>query len=135
VEDAGGSLVTSDRSAVTLAIYSGPAGGTLTGTTTVNAVNGVAIFNGVSLSKAGNYILQVQDGSLTAAQSNTFTVSAGASAKLVFAQQPMNTPGSAVLPAVIVDVTDSSGSILTTDNSAVTLAISPTTGTLTERSR
>ena len=123
VEDAGGNQVTSDHSSVKLSIVTGPAGGVLTGTTTVNAALGEAVFNGVSLSKPGQYRLQVTDGSLTLAQSNLVTVSAGAPAMLVFQQALVNTPANTTLAPVIVDVTDASGNIVTTDSSAVTLSI------------
>ena len=46
---------------VTLSIASGPSNGTLIGTTTVQAVNGIATFNGVTLPKTGSYKLQIRD--------------------------------------------------------------------------
>jgi hypothetical protein len=134
VEDAGGNLVTSDRSAVTLSIVpaSGQPGGTLTGTTTVNAITGVAIFNGISVSKPGSYKLIISDGTLTTASSNTFTVTAAGPTNLSFAQQPLNTPLGVVLPTITVNVNDASGNIVATDNSLVTLSIGsgPAGGTI-----
>ena len=75
VEDASGSVVATDNSNVTLAIGTNPAGGTLSGTRTVAAVNGVATFNNLSIDKAGvGYTLTATDGSLTSATSGTFNI-------------------------------------------------------------
>src|SRR5262249_38879674 len=52
-QDSLGNIVTSYTSNVTLAIATGPAGGTLAGTLTVAAVNGVASFSGLSLGTNG----------------------------------------------------------------------------------
>lgn len=49
---------------VTLAVASGPAGGGIAGTTTVNAVNGVATFTNIVAYKAGAYILSASANSL-----------------------------------------------------------------------
>ena len=53
IEDAGNQLVTTSSASVTLAIGTNPAGGSLTGTTTVSAVNGVATFSSLSINNAG----------------------------------------------------------------------------------
>src|SRR5262249_34439986 len=45
IEDADGYIVSSDNSTVTIAVHSGPNGGTLLGTFTAAAQNGVATFN------------------------------------------------------------------------------------------
>ena len=70
VEDANGNVVTSDNSSVTVAIGTNPGGGTLGGTLTVAAVNGVATFSNLSINKAGTgYTLTATDGSLSGATS------------------------------------------------------------------
>ncbi|HSZ57520.1 MAG TPA: choice-of-anchor tandem repeat GloVer-containing protein [Tepidisphaeraceae bacterium] len=74
VEDQNGNLITADQSSVTLSDASGPAGATLSGTVSVQAVNGVATFNNVLVSAAGTYSLQATDGSLSPATSSGFTV-------------------------------------------------------------
>ena len=81
VLDAGGNIVDSDAS-ITLAITTGtPASGgagTLIGTTTVSAVNGVATFSGLSIDTAGvGYRLTASSGVLTPADSALFSVTAG----------------------------------------------------------
>jgi subtilase family serine protease len=72
VEDLYGQLVTTDSSAVSLAITGGTA--VLGGVTTVNAVNGVATFNDLTVPTAGTYTLNATDSSLNGAQSSDFTV-------------------------------------------------------------
>ena len=58
-----GNLVSTDSSNVTVALAANPAGGTLSGTTTVAAVNGLATFSNLSLDKAvAGYTLQVTEG-------------------------------------------------------------------------
>jgi uncharacterized delta-60 repeat protein len=74
VEDATGTLLTSDNSNVSLALGIGPAGATLGGTTTVAAINGVATFSDLTLPSAGNYTLAATDGTDIPATSTTFTI-------------------------------------------------------------
>jgi hypothetical protein len=75
VEDATGNTVTSDTSTVTLTLSSGTfAGGG--NTVTAGAVNGVATFGSLVINAAGSYTLTASDGTLTAATSNAFTISA-----------------------------------------------------------
>jgi hypothetical protein len=77
VEDQFGNLVTTDNSQVTLSIAS-PAGNTLGGVVTVAAQNGVATFNGVSISQIGTYTIQATDGNDTPVTSNSFNIGAPA---------------------------------------------------------
>ena len=122
VEDQFGSIVTTDSSNVTLSVASGP--GSLPGTVTVAAVNGVAMFNNIKLDAAGNYTLTASDGALTTATSNSFTVSAAAASKLAYSVQPSNvTAGVADSPSIVVDVEDQFGNIVTSDSSNVTLSV------------
>jgi hypothetical protein len=53
VLDGGGTLISSSTAPVTLAILNDPSGGSLSGTTTVNAVAGVAAFPGISIDRSG----------------------------------------------------------------------------------
>jgi Ca2+-binding RTX toxin-like protein len=73
VEDQFGNVVTTDNSNVTLAVNSGS--GTLGGTPTIQAVNGVATFSDLSLSAADTYTLIATDGSLISAVSGSFVIS------------------------------------------------------------
>lgn len=49
-----GNVITSSSAPVTISLATNPGGGTLSGTTTVNAVNGVATFSDLSINNAGN---------------------------------------------------------------------------------
>ncbi len=71
VDDAGGNIVTSDASTVTLSLVSGPGGGTLGGTLSEAVQNGVASFSGLSFSQPGEYTVRASDGTLSSA---TFVV-------------------------------------------------------------
>ena len=129
IQDAGGNTVTTSTAAVTLAI-TGSSGVALWGTTTVNAVNGVATFSGLSVNLAGSgNTLTATSGALTAATSSPFTVVAGAAAKLVFTTQPgSNTVGAPLGTQPVVTIQDAGGNTVTTSTAAVTLAITPGTG-------
>jgi len=121
VEDAGGHVITSDNSAITLALQGGTSGAILSGTKTVNAVAGVATFN-VAVNLAGTaYVLHATDGALTAADSTAFNITHGVAKKLAFATQPpASTQAGSNFGAVVV-VQDSAGNTVTSDNSSVTL--------------
>lgn len=129
VQDSGGNTVTTDNSTVTIALYSGT--GTLAGTLTAQAVNGIATFNNLSMTAAGAKTIQATDGSLTAATSGSFNINPAAANKLAYQQQPTNaTAGSSISPAVTVLVQDTYGNTVTTDTSSVTVALNSGTGTL-----
>jgi plastocyanin len=129
VEDQFGNIVTTDSSNVTLTLASGP--GSLSGTVTVAAVNGVATFSNIILDTAGNYTLTASDGSLTSATSSSFTVSAAAASKLAYGVQPSNgTAGAAISPSIKVDVEDQFGNIVTANSSNVTLVVASGPGSL-----
>ncbi len=69
--------VTGATNSVTVAIGTNPAGGTLAGTTTVAAVNGVATFPGLSVDNVGSgYTLAATSAGLTGATSNGFDITA-----------------------------------------------------------
>lgn len=74
IENASGSPNTSADSNVTLSIASGLRSAILSGTATVQAVNGVATFSNLSLSLTGTYRLEATDGSLTPTHSSPFEI-------------------------------------------------------------
>jgi len=68
--------LTNATNPITIAIGNNPAGGTLSGTLTANAIKGVASFSGNSIDNAGSgYTLRVSAGNLTFAISNSFNIS------------------------------------------------------------
>jgi hypothetical protein len=131
IEDQFGNVESGDSSAVALSIASGPFNGvfTDTSTTSVNAIEGVATFSNLTLDTVGNYALAAADAtdSLSSATSNRFSITAPTatvSGQLVFVQQPTNViAGSTINPAVMVQIEDGQGNVLTADNSQVTIAI------------
>jgi hypothetical protein len=64
VVDQFGNVITSDHSAATISIVTGPLNGTISGLTTVNAVGGVLTFKNLALPVTGDYTLQVMDSTL-----------------------------------------------------------------------
>ena len=132
VEDSTGALDTADDSYVTISIATGPSSATLSGTLTVQAVNGVATFGDLSITTAGTYSVEVVDGDLLGAVSNSFTVSPAAASQLAFAQQPSTVAtGFTMTPPVVVDIEDQYGNRVTSDNSTVTLTLASGPGQLT----
>ena len=76
-EDNAGNLDSDYSGAVTIALGSNPGAGTLGGTTTVNAVNGIATFSNLSINNPGTgYTLVASATGLNAATSSLFTISA-----------------------------------------------------------
>jgi alpha-tubulin suppressor-like RCC1 family protein len=123
IRDANGNLVTGARNAVTLALGTNPGGGTLAGTRTVAAVNGIASFSGLWIDKAAaGYTLAASATSLTGATSGTFTVNPGPPTKLAFGQQPTNAQGNvAFAPAVTVTISDAFSNVVTTATNPITV--------------
>jgi hypothetical protein len=137
VQDASGSTVPTSSASITLSIQNNAGGSTLSGTTTVSAVNGVATFSTISLNNAGSgYTFAANAAGLSGAVSNPFTMSAvGAASKLGFGVQPTTVvAGASINPAMTVRVLDANGALVTSSNQQVTLSIestSPTGGTIT----
>jgi hypothetical protein len=126
LKDALGNLAGSDGSSVTLAINGNPLGVTLGGTTIVQVHNGMAVFNDISLTKAGTYTLNVTDGMLATVKSKAFTVAPDTTtSQLVLLHQPLSSVivGKPLAPAIAVDVQDQYGNIITTNHSTVTLSL------------
>src|SRR5207247_10574814 len=109
-------------------------GGTRAGTATVNAVNGVATFSGLSVNKAGSgYTLTAAATGLRTSTSAPFSITVGALAQLVFTVQPTNVVAGATMgPAVQVTGQDAQANTVTAFSGNVTVAIgsNPGGGTL-----
>lgn len=132
VQDAGGNTVTSSSATVNIAIGTNPAGGTLSGTVSAVASNGIATFSDLSInrSSASNYTLTSTSSGLTSSTSTTFKVNAGAATRLAFTVQPGGgTGGVAWSTQPRVAVQDALGNTVLNAAGSVTLAITPGTGT------
>jgi VCBS repeat-containing protein len=131
VQDAGGNTVTTATDPVTLSLDANPTGATLSGVLTVNAVNGVATFPGLSIDRVGSgYTIAAAAPGLTGDTSPQFDILAGGANRLVFITPPTNrVVGQAFSPAIQVQVQDAAGNPVFTAVNAITLA-SSVAGTL-----
>ena len=111
IQDASGNTVTSATGQITLAIGANPGSGTLSGTTTVDAVNGVAVFSNLSIDKTGNgYTLTAIATGLTDVTSPAFDILTGSANHLVFLTGPTaRVVGEKFSPALQVQVQDAGG--------------------------
>ncbi len=130
VRDGAGNIVTSSTADITLSIGNNPAGGTLSGTTTVTAVAGVATFSNLSIDKVGNgYTLVAAGGGLPQVTSAPFDIASGTSNRLVFTAQPTSqVVGGTLTPPVQVTVQDVAGNPVTSANNQITLVIGENVG-------
>src|SRR5436309_5885806 len=75
IQDANGNTNNLSTASITVAIGSNPSGGTLSGTTTVAAVNGVATFSNLSINAVGTgYTLSASSAGLTGTTSSAFNI-------------------------------------------------------------
>ena len=135
VEDAGGNVVASDASTVTLSIASGTpttgGPGTLSGCSGTET-SGVVAFTACSITTTGTgYRLIATDGALAAVTTSAFNVVAGPATQLGFT----TTPGASTSATVFavqprVALLDAGGNVATGSSSSITLAIASGTGTL-----
>ena len=130
VQDASGTKVTTATNSITIAIGTNPGGGTLSGTTTVNAVSGVGTFSGLNIDKVGvGYTLVVSASGLTGATSTAFNIVAGAALKLAISVQPSDTvAGASISPAVEVEIQDALDNIVTTATTTIAMFIGTNPG-------
>ena len=123
IRDAFGNRTNSTAN-VTLAIGANPGGSTLSGTTTVAAVAGVATFTDVRLNNAGTgYTLTASSGALTAATSTAFDISGGVPTQLAFVSQPTTTTAGAVIASFQVAIRDVNNNTVTGAASTVALTV------------
>src|SRR5216117_359442 len=123
--DPAGNTVPGFTGSVTVAFGNNPGGSTLSGTTTVTAVNGVASFGDLSANKTGTgYWLRATATGLSTATSSVFAINPGAAIQLVFGQQPGTTVANRLItPAVKVRALDAFGNLATGFTDAVGIAL------------
>jgi hypothetical protein len=123
VQDAAGHLINDDSSTVMLTLTGGTFAG---GGTTVSAaaVNGVATFSNLLIDVAGSCTLTASDGGYVQSTSSSFSINPAAASQLVLATGPTNTTaGIAISPAVVVDIEDQFGNLVSTPAQLVTLTL------------
>lgn len=133
VLDAGNALVTVGAPAtapITMAILSGS--GSLSGTTTVNAVGGVATFTNLKITGSGSFTIQATSSGITLANSSSFSVAAfGSATQLGMGVQPSGAvSGVAISPSVTIQVLDANNNVVTTDTSNVVASLATGSGAL-----
>ena len=125
---------TASTAPVTISLETNPGGGTLSGTTQVAAVDGVATLNNLRIDKVGSgYQLRASSGGLTGAVSTAFSITPGAASRIVFSQQPSTTlVGAAITPAVQVSFLDAQGNAVPDATPTVSLSLgsNPSGGSL-----
>jgi Subtilase family len=109
--------------------------GTLIGTTTVNAVDGSAVFANLSIDQEGTYEFLATSTSVNPAYSNAFNITAGVGTHLVFAAQPTSFwQYSAMQNAIVLNAEDQFNDfsyITNGPNVVATILTGPTGGVLT----
>ena len=130
VQDGLGHTVITATDSITLALAANPRAGTLAGTTTVRAVNGVATFAGLRVDRASSspYTLAASAAGLEGAVSAPFLVRLGPAAKLGILSQPRTAAAGATLALVRVAVQDAGGNLLTTAANPIALALGANPG-------
>src|SRR5207249_670959 len=123
--DAAGNPVPTFTGNVTVA-FGGTSGqgSTLSGTTTVAAVNGVATFGDLTVSQTGTgYWLTASATGLARAASSAFDVTAGAATQLAFSTEPRTTVADhQISPAVKVRALDALGNLVPSFTGSVSIA-------------
>jgi len=140
IEDAFGNVVTNGADAtVSVALTLTTGTGSLTGTATMSAVNGVADFTGkglninlVGTNKVLTATATVAAGVKTTTTSPAFTITFAAASQVVFTTQPSasTVAGVAFAQQPVVKIEDAFGNVVTSGaDSSVSVALTLTTGT------
>lgn len=132
VEDKFGNILTSYSGTATIAIGNNAGGGTLSGTTTVNIVNGVATFSGLSINRAASgYTLQISSNGLNAGTTSEFAITPTAATQLLVNYFP---PVGVITHSsfgLTVWAVDSFGNLATSFNGTVNVNINSNPGAAT----
>jgi hypothetical protein len=100
----------------------------LEGTVTITAVDGVAVFSGLSIPQSGSYQIEATTSYAATVFSNSFTVVPSADSTLVFTNQPPTAVTSGATFGVDVAVADSQGNIDAGATGTVALALDSNPG-------
>ena len=125
VLDEKGNVVPNGSNSVYLALVNNPTASPLYGVKAKSAVNGVATFSDLRLSRAGKgYTLRATATGLTATVSVPFNIITGCAERLVFLTAPSNTSvGAVIAPAMRVAAVDGLGNVVPSYALPVTIAL------------
>ena len=129
VEDGAGNVATGFNGVVTLSLGTHSGGAALGGGFSMNAVNGVAVFTGLTLNKPGaGYTLQASGNGLPSVSTTAFNATPAAPTHLVITTEPpaSTTPGSSF--GLVVKAEDASGNVDSSYTGAVFLSLSANPG-------
>lgn len=125
VVDSAGTTVPTRTDRITLSL-SGAPGAAFTGTTTLEAVNGVAQFTGVTIPRADTglrIVASSNQAGIGADSTPRFRVNVGPVSRLRFLEVPTTLiPMAPVTPAPVVAATDSGGNVVTTATDSIGLS-------------
>ena len=123
VEDVYGNIVTGFSGNVIIVLANNPGGSTLGGSLTVVVIDGVAIFENLTLNIVStNYTLDVTSGTLASATSTALQVMPGAATQLIIESQPTSIASGTDFN-VTVDIEDAEGNIATGYSGNVTIVL------------
>ncbi|HEY6225392.1 MAG TPA: hypothetical protein VIW26_16535, partial [Gemmatimonadales bacterium] len=131
VRDGLGNTAVGFNGNITVAIGTNPGAGSLSGTRTLAAVNGVATYQALSINNTGTgYTLTASSAGLTGATSAAFDIIPSVGTQLFFTVQPpaTGTAGGALAPSIVVTARDASGQTAASYTGDITLAITSGTG-------
>jgi hypothetical protein len=134
IQDATGATVSAAQDSVTLTLGSPTPGVTLSGTLRVAAVNGVATFPDLSMTKAGaGYTLRATATGVTEATSAPFAVGPAPAVRLDITTQPPSTiaAGEPFAPPPVVQIVDQFANPVSTSGVVVLASLASGSGTLT----
>jgi hypothetical protein len=128
LRDVAGNRVVSGDGPVTVAVSSGPAGASITGTITADLVSGEALLDDVRLPRAGTgYTLTaslIGSAGVRSPVTRVFNTSPAVPAELAYVSEPTaSTVGFPITPAVRVAVLDRFGNIVTSASAPVSLEL------------
>lgn len=127
LRDIDNNLVTTATNEVTLSLETDPSSNTasVSGTLVKNAVNGVVVFDDISIDKAfDGYVFRVDSTALTGAIATSIDISANVASQLNYVVQPPSALNEELVisPSIQVEIVDSFGN-RTADTSEITLSI------------
>ena len=124
VRDSAGSLVTSSRASITLGLGKHPGGAVLHGSTTVDAVGGIATFSGLTIEQADTqYTLTATTGGIPVDSSALFAVVPAAVTQVVISVPDSAVDGAPLSPAPTVSLYDRFGNFASNATDTVFLEV------------